>query len=222
MGADLEREAAGHQCRGIRKGFEKEFEAIRPARKLEWKTSVGTVNLEVEVGGEVREFKATPLQAALLLLFQDKGCDTLTLEDMAKELQCSPALVKQRAQFWRSKGVLREIAFGVYQLADVAGEGSPPPDETEGQQQEIAGGEIGDDNFIKSDADEKAETMRVYWQYIVGMLTNLGALPLERIHMMLGMFMDGPPPSTDELRAFLSLMVREDKLEFTGGMYRLR
>jgi len=33
--------------------------------------------------------------------------------------------------------------------------------------------------------------MKVFWSYIVGMLTNLGPLPPDRIHSMLSMFVQG-------------------------------
>jgi anaphase-promoting complex subunit 2 len=63
--------------------------------------------------------------------------------------------------------------------------------------------------------------------FIVGMLTNLGVLPLERIHSMLSMFV--PPPNAynrteEELRNFLAEEVRKGKLEFIkgeGGGYKL-
>jgi Anaphase promoting complex (APC) subunit 2 len=59
------------------------------------------------------------------------------------------------------------------------------------------------------------------------MLTNLGVLPVERIHLMLSMFV--PPPlsynrTEEELQRFLKEEVRNGKLEFVkgeGGGYKL-
>ena len=65
---------------------------------------------------------------------------------------------------------------------------------------------------------------QVYWSYIVGMLTNLGKLPLERIHTMLRMFAVqgvGQECSPAELRVFLDRKVREQQLLLSGGMYQL-
>ena len=56
------------------------------------------------------------------------------------------------------------------------------------------------------------------------MLTNLESLPLERIHTMLKMFaMQGPGSecSIDELRVFLDRKVKEQKLIYATGVYRL-
>lgn len=61
----------------------------------------------------------------------------------------------------------------------------------------------------------------------MGMLTNLGVLPVERIQSMLTMFVPPPNPynrTEDELRIFLSEEVRKGRLEFVkgeGGGYKL-
>ena len=64
------------------------------------------------------------------------------------------------------------------------------------------------------------------WSYIVGMLTNLGKLPLDRILMMLKMFaMQGSTSSHDctpaELKVFLDKKVKEQQLTCSGGLYQL-
>ena len=70
--------------------------------------------------------------------------------------------------------------------------------------------------------------MRVYEQYVMGMLTNLESLPLDRIHNMLKMFVqsengDGGYDRTEqELQRFLSRMVEDGKLEHSGGQYKIR
>ncbi|KAJ1921219.1 Anaphase-promoting complex subunit 2 [Mycoemilia scoparia] len=217
----------------IRTEYEKHFESLRPARKLEWKSNTGTVDLEVELGDELLTFSVAPLQASILFLFHEK--DTLTIDNIAEALQCSPSIIKPRIQFWLGKGVLCEIEPGVYQTADTAKEsknsGGQVTNKDTGMASTMSGpiddedcddGNNDDDGLIQSEADQKAEAMQVYWQFVVGMLTNLGALPLDRIHTMLGMFAQGTPPSVEDLRNFLNLMVREDKLEFSGGQYKLR
>ena len=62
----------------------------------------------------------------------------------------------------------------------------------------------------------------MFWSYIVGMLTNLDSLPLERIHAMLKMFVQGSVEcSPQELRDFLDRKVRQHHLIFTNGLYKL-
>lgn len=59
------------------------------------------------------------------------------------------------------------------------------------------------------------------------MLTNLGSLPLERIHSMLKMFaVQGPSSagsdcSLQELKSFLDFKVKEEKLTLASGVYSL-
>ena len=49
-----------------------------------------------------------------------------------------------------------------------------------------AGGDDGEGN--EADEDDEDDGMRVYEKYITGMLQNFDALPLDRIHNMLKMF----------------------------------
>ena len=74
--------------------------------------------------------------------------------------------------------------------------------------------------------DESNFPQQVFWSYIVGMLTNLGKLPLDRIHTMLRMFAmqgssGGKECSLAELKAFLDCKVREQQLTYSAGAYQL-
>ena len=78
-----------------------------------------------------------------------------------------------------------------------------------------------------AEAQLEAE-MRVYEQYVIGMLTNLESLPLGRIHNMLRMFV--PAQGTDrgydrseaELQRFLNRLVEDGKLEVSAGQFKIR
>lgn len=64
----------------------------------------------------------------------------------------------------------------------------------------------------------------MFWSYIVGMLTNLDCMPIDRIHQMLKLFAShsgGVEFTQDELKHFLQRKVREHKLLFSGGVYQL-
>ena len=66
--------------------------------------------------------------------------------------------------------------------------------------------------------------VQVMWQFVVGMLTNLESLPLERIHAMLMMFAaqdSSVSCSKDELKHFLDKKVKSQTLVFASGVYRL-
>ena len=78
-----------------------------------------------------------------------------------------------------------------------------------------------------AEAQLEAE-MRVYEQYVFGMLTNLESLPLGRIHNMLRMFVPaqgadrGYDRSEAELQRFLNRLVEDGKLEQSGGQFKIK
>jgi len=56
------------------------------------------------------------------------------------------------------------------------------------------------------------------------MLTNIGSLPLDRIHSMLKMFASQETSSqctVDEVKAFLQTKVADSELIYVGGVYKL-
>lgn len=80
------------------------------------------------------------------------------------------------------------------------------------------------ESAMASASDQREEELQVFWSYIVGMLTNLDSMPLERIHQMLKMFASHGPGvefSQEELKNFLQRKVREHELIFAGGVYHL-
>ena len=85
-----------------------------------------------------------------------------------------------------------------------------------------------DGDGAEAKAKQLEDEMKVYEQYVVGMLTNLESLPLDRIHNMLKMFVQsddgngGYDRTEQELQRFLGRMVEDGKLEAAGGQYRIR
>jgi len=62
----------------------------------------------------------------------------------------------------------------------------------------------------------------MFWQYIVGMLTNQGSMPVQQMVMMLNIVVAGGfSHSNEELRAFLARKVEEGKLELEGVRYKV-
>jgi anaphase-promoting complex subunit 2 len=78
---------------------------------------------------------------------------------------------------------------------------------------------------FESPDSHRFDHFQIFWSYIVGMLTNLDSLPLDRIHSMLRMFaMSGPNTSqcnVDDLKRFLEKKVRDGELQFVSGKYKL-
>ena len=59
-----------------------------------------------------------------------------------------------------------------------------------------------------------------WWQFIEGMLTNLGGLPLDRIQTMLK-FAPGYDRTPDQLGVFMDAARREGLVNAKDGIWRL-
>ena len=148
-----------------------------------------------------------------------------TLSALSKKLKVDSETLKKRMVMWINRGFIHEagrtadgdIAYEAPTHLGSGGEGrAQMGEEDEG---ESGGG--------AAEAQLEQE-MRVYEQYVVGMLTNLGTLPLGRIHNMLRMFVPaqgadrGYDRSEPELQRFLNRLVEDGKLEMSQGQYKIK
>lgn len=119
--------------------------------------------------------------------------------------------------FWVSQGLLREESNDVFILQEETSAKNRCTSEVL-EEEEV-------ESVMASASDQREEELQVFWSYIVGMLTNLDSMPLERIHQMLKMFASQGPGAAEcglpELRHFLDRKVKEHELLFSGGLYRL-
>jgi len=53
--------------------YETEYAKIKRGRKLTWMDHLGTIELDIELEDRVVALEATPLQAAVLYAFQERG-----------------------------------------------------------------------------------------------------------------------------------------------------
>ncbi|XP_032682669.1 anaphase-promoting complex subunit 2 isoform X2 [Odontomachus brunneus] len=195
--------------------YVKAFEALKGNRTLCWKPHLGNVNLEIELKGKKLDINVTPVHATIILHYQDKN--EWALEDLAEVMHAPPTVLRRKMAFWVSQGLLKETTNDVYVLQEENTYMSRlPADIVEEEEIESA---------MASASDQREEELQVFWSYIVGMLTNLDSMPLERIHQMLKMFASQGPGTVEcglpELKHFLDRKVREHQLLFTGGLYRL-
>ncbi|KAJ1972179.1 Anaphase-promoting complex subunit 2 [Dimargaris xerosporica] len=218
--------------------YEQQFATHRAGRKLHWYRPLGRVELEVALADRTLSLTVTPYQAAVLHHFVDQG--VWAPDALARQLDVSVESLRGRLLFWVAQGVLCETPDHRYQLVERTGAPQPAErpghsaqasllDDTDGSDEDMVADYIPEGlqtmSAMPSEADQRTEEMRVYWSFVVGMLTNLGALPLDRIQAMLGMFVHEPATynrTEAELKEFLALMVREDKLELSGGQYKLK
>jgi hypothetical protein len=53
--------------------YENEYQAVKASRKLFWRPALGTVEVELEGPHGAHTFTVSPLQAAVIYLFQEQG-----------------------------------------------------------------------------------------------------------------------------------------------------
>ncbi|XP_012279074.1 anaphase-promoting complex subunit 2 [Orussus abietinus] len=197
------------------KKYVKAFEALKGNRTLCWKTHLGNVNLIIELKDRKIDINVTPIHATIILHFQDKP--KWTLSELADVMHAPATVLRRKITFWLSQGLLKEVSPDTFTLQE----------ESNSKHQLLT--EIVEDEEVESAmtsaSDQREEELQVFWSYIVGMLTNLDSMPLERIHQMLKMFASQGPGTVEcglpELRQFLDRKVREHELLFSGGLYKL-
>ncbi|XP_076296691.1 anaphase promoting complex subunit morula isoform X2 [Lasioglossum baleicum] len=195
--------------------YVKAFETLKGNRTLCWKPHLGNVTLEIELKDRKLEINVTPIHATIILHFQDKK--EWTLEELAEVMHAPATVLRRKITFWVSQGILKESSNDVFILQEESSTKSRSLTDVV-EEEEV-------ESVMASASDQREEELQVFWSYIVGMLTNLDSMPLERIHQMLKMFASQGPGAMEcglpELRQFLDKKVREHQLLFSGGLYRL-
>ncbi|EAW11249.1 anaphase promoting complex subunit 2 [Aspergillus clavatus NRRL 1] len=215
------------------------FGSLKQSRKLTWLNGMGQVTVELDLEDRVFVDEVTTWQATVIYAFNSEGGDstTKTVDELSEALGMSTALVRSACLFWVSKRILSEVQRNTFTVlealpteddkgalgaADVSGLGESDP--TTATANAAAAADAAAAAAAKETAEAAAmEKMNLYWQFIVGMLTNQGAMPLQRIVMMLKIAVPGGFPfSNEELREFLAGMVAKGQLEIiSGGSYKI-
>uniref|UniRef100_A0A8C1UNG3 Anaphase-promoting complex subunit 2 n=1 Tax=Cyprinus carpio TaxID=7962 RepID=A0A8C1UNG3_CYPCA len=195
------------------------FEKLKAMRTLRWKPHLGSVTLDVELEDRtIANLTVTPIHAAIILHFQEKG--TWTLEELSGVLGVPQEMVRRKLALWQQQGVLREEAGGRYTVQET----SSCRERSDRSVMLIESDEEGDSNTA-TQSEQREEKLQLFWAYIQAMLTNLESMTLERIHSMLRMFVAAGSGVTEmdvnELQAFLQKKVRAHQLIVSTGVYRL-
>jgi anaphase-promoting complex subunit 2 len=224
----------------LQERYSEGFEALKQSRKLTWRNGLGQVTVELELGdrsfsNEVTTWQATVIHAFNSTTENEQEPISKSILDLSTDLKMASALVRSACLFWVSKRILVETSRDTFRVleflpteAEVA-EGSANNDGGVGGIAADAGdaaaaAEAAAAAAAKETAEAAAmEKMNLYWQFILGMLTNQGAMNLQKIVMMLKIVVPGGFPfSNEELREFLAGMVSKGKLEIvSGGSYKL-
>ncbi|KAL4219155.1 Anaphase-promoting complex subunit 2 [Mactra antiquata] len=193
--------------------YTKRYETQKGNRTLDWKSHLGLVNIDVELKDRILNFNVTPVHAAIIMQFQEQ--ERWTVEELSTVLQVPATALRRKIAYWQSQGLLKEEQTDTFLLVE----------EHKGRSHDsiVAEDEEAESAMASSHA-KTGEELQVFWTYIVGMLSNLESLPLERIHGVLRMFaMEGVSGeiTIDEVKHFLDNKVKDQSLIYSGGVYRL-
>ncbi|KAK4687974.1 anaphase-promoting complex subunit 2, partial [Tremellales sp. Uapishka_1] len=174
--------------------YEAAFHHFKPDKRLRWLQQIGTANVKLELQDRVVEVEATPVQASIVELFE--GEPVWTVKGLAEKLGgVEEGLIKNGLVFWANLGVVKESEGG-WLLLEIAEEGG----ERNAFVEQVQAIENVDEN--------RTEQVRVHWQYIKGVLTNLGAQTLDGIQGYLG-YVDDYEQTLEELELFMAAARRE-------------
>ncbi|KAL8860580.1 MAG: hypothetical protein Q9178_002933 [Gyalolechia marmorata] len=221
------------------------FETLKQSRKLTWLNALGQVTVHLDLEDRNVTETVQTWQASVIYVFQneeqsDKGQPVRkTVQQLVSSLSMSESFVRNALTFWVGKLVLAPSTShpDTYHVLETLPSSALDPSTSSSSSKNIqstllttaaaaaadAAATSGPAHALRSEEDIAQEKMEVFWQFVVGMLTNQGAMPLSRIVMMLKVVVPGGFPfGNEELKSFLEGRVREGKLEVVGGMYKIK
>ncbi|KAJ3242303.1 Anaphase-promoting complex subunit 2 [Chytriomyces hyalinus] len=195
--------------------FSGTFSQLKSMRTLRHLTSYGTVTLDLELEDRTLTFTVTPSQASVIGFFHETGSWSLPQLETASGLNAGA--LEKILLFWIGKGVLRKEG-DMYMVLEIADENFKA-DVMDSEDAEVL-----EQSQAAPSSVQISEKMKPFLAFISGMMTNLGAMPVERIHAMLSQYALSPKYEgpIDILRAYLGILMEEDVVECTNGVYGLR
>ncbi|XDG09135.1 hypothetical protein ABKA04_008750 [Annulohypoxylon sp. FPYF3050] len=210
----------------MQKMYETIFEHLKPSRKIKWLNHLGQATVELELEDRTISEQVHTYEAAVIYAFSEENSSSWTFDDLWMKLEMDEDLLTAALEFWVKKHVLRRQADNTYVVIERLSDAEQPSSLQPAQPSTTAAVDVtsGTPRKAKSGISEKEKEKRqVYWQFIVGMLTNSSStMPLGQISMMMKMLIaDGFPWSNEELQEFLGEKIADGELEIVGGKYKL-
>ena len=209
----------------LQKQYEVGFERLKNSRKLDWIDNLGTANVELEFEDRSVSIECKTYEAAVIYAFSGDSEAPLqkSFDELWQQLMIDEDLLEAALAFWVNERVLKDVGNRTFTVIERREEGKGTSDsDDQGQNLETDTAQPPPRKSKGVSAAER-EKQTVYWQFIVGMLTNSApTMPLGQILMMMKMLIpDGCTWSNEELQEFLDEKISEGHLELAGGKYRL-
>lgn len=208
----------------IQKAYEADFERIKNMRKLHWLSALGRVTVELEL--EDRTVKVDGVQtwqASVIYAFQedDNIPAKKTVQELEQALSMDELLVRNAIAYWISQRVLIETDKNTYQVLErlpTAEEESAAP--TQAPLTAQADAAI---SAVKSQDAVLRDNREMYELFMIGMLTNGGAMDASRVTMMMKMVVPGGYNfGEEETKWLLAGLVEQGKALESGSSYAIK
>lgn len=191
------------------------FSSQKVHRHLEFRKQMASVTIEIEIGDRVDTIACSPVQAAIINYCSER--EISTVEEISKSLSVPPESVNKRISFWVSKGYLKDLGNGNFKSIEPNEEileiGKDENEETPEQLE------------LERKKVEQEQNFEAVWNYIRGMLQNLGQIKLARLETMLKTFSSFNPQlkiDSASLIELLSIKEKEGLIISEDGNYKLR
>lgn len=211
----------------MQKAYEVDFERIKNMRKLHWLSALGRVTVELELEDRTVKVEAAQTwQASVIYAFHDDDSAgsipaTKTIQELEDSLSMDELLVRNAIAFWISQRVLVEKAPDTYAVLEklpsaeeerAAPSQAPPPVQADAAI-----------SAVKSQDAVLHDNKAMYELFMVGMLTNGGAMDAARITMMMKMVVPGGYAfGEDETKWLLAGMVEQGKVVESGSNFAIK
>ncbi|CAO2656316.1 Nn.00g051190.m01.CDS01 [Neocucurbitaria sp. VM-36] len=225
------------QIDALQKEYESRFERIKGMRKLRWMDALGEGSITLDFDDRTEEFdNLTSWQISVVYAFQPqpdeehvakqragKGGEGMSrnVQQLEEMLEMDESLVRQALAFWVGKSVLREVSHDTYAVIEKLPSKSTLANadhEAAAAAEELAAVQAAETTAVKSQSDLLNDKKDIYTAFIVGMLTNQGNMPVQRIAMMMRMMVQGGFPfGIDEVKGLLGEMEASGKVVGLGG-----
>ena len=219
----------------IQERFMASYEAFKGNRTLIWKNNLGLVTIDLELNGKTTEYVISPLQAAIIMKFQER--ETWSLLELSQSLKMCSFVLRKKLTYWKIQGLIKELDQKSNQPA---AENGPADADSNGAANEMyalvkdgaklnksrgaaaAFVEDEEENEKTAQSSEilKEQDLNLYWNYTQGMLRGCGCLPLERIHSWLKLYAN-PDLTIEQVKYLVEQKTKEQLLKYNAGLYRL-
>lgn len=214
--------------------FSAEYGSLKNPRRLIWINQLGTVRLDLDVVEtnhdgttrvETKEFTVAPMLATLISHFEDR--DEWTSEDLSNEMGVPEHILQKKMAYWVNNRVIKLLPGEPNRYAVATHEHMLQDDNDPGSAVASMNDDDGTEGQAVSAFAQEEEEMEIYESYIIGMLINMGQLPLDRIHNLLKTYVSGGSDvkynkTPQQLGRFLQQLCKREKLERDpDGTYKL-